>query len=275
LLLVDDGSTDSSTDVARQYASQYANIQYLEHPNNENRGMSASRNCGIHQAQGQYISFLDADDIWLPDHLRQHVMLLEAHSEAGMLYGNSRYWHPHHTGLDFLPQLGVVANQIYPPPMLLPLFISGKAAVPCTCSVMIRREVALTMGGFEESFQGMYEDQAFYAKVCLTTSVYVADTSLAWYRQHTDSHCIVTEMRGETAVARRKYLEWVLAYMTQHQLENEDTLLAGYRALWLLSSPVSARQIANKIRWGKKWFVRLEEMLLPRTLQRRLWNLKR
>jgi len=63
LLLVDDGSTDKSTTIAQEYAAQYPNkIRYLDHENHQNRGKSTSRNLGIQQAKGSYITFLDADD---------------------------------------------------------------------------------------------------------------------------------------------------------------------------------------------------------------------
>src|SRR5205823_7019859 len=65
LLLVDDGSTDHSTAIARSYAEKFpAQIRYLEHENHANCGMSASRNLGIHNARGEFIAFLDVDDLW-------------------------------------------------------------------------------------------------------------------------------------------------------------------------------------------------------------------
>src|SRR5919107_1887161 len=74
LLLVDDGSTDGSTRIALQCAEQYpAKVRYLEHLGHQNCGMSASRNLGVSRAKGQYIAFLDADDVWLPHKLQQQV----------------------------------------------------------------------------------------------------------------------------------------------------------------------------------------------------------
>ncbi|MHC5074529.1 MAG: glycosyltransferase family 2 protein, partial [Planctomycetota bacterium] len=94
LLLVDDGSTDSSTAIAHNYIEQYPEkIRYLEHEGHQNRGMSATRNLGIYNAKGEYIAFLDADDIWLPYKLEQQIPILVSHAQAGMLYGSSYYWY--------------------------------------------------------------------------------------------------------------------------------------------------------------------------------------
>src|SRR6266487_5498276 len=94
LLLADDGSTDGSTAIVLQYAERYPDkVRYLEHPGHQNRGMSATRNLGIRNARGEYIAFLDADDVWLPQKLEQQVAILEQQPEAAMVYGPALLWH--------------------------------------------------------------------------------------------------------------------------------------------------------------------------------------
>src|SRR5436305_7508812 len=88
LFLVDDGSSDASTAIALRYAAHHAGrIRYLSHPGHVNRGMSASRNLGLKHATGRYVSFLDADDVWLPQKLVQQMSILESHRDCDMVYG--------------------------------------------------------------------------------------------------------------------------------------------------------------------------------------------
>src|SRR5262249_39242789 len=72
LLLVDDGSMDASSSIARRIAELHpGRVRYLEHDGHVNRGRSSSRNLGIHHARGQFVAFLDADDVWFPRKLER------------------------------------------------------------------------------------------------------------------------------------------------------------------------------------------------------------
>ncbi|MGL5075870.1 MAG: glycosyltransferase family 2 protein, partial [Waterburya sp.] len=94
LLLVNDGSSDRSESIAQSYVQQDPQrIYYLEHEGGQNRGMSASRNLGIQQAKGKYITFIDGDDIWLPDKLEQQVAIMEAQPDAALVCGRTQWWY--------------------------------------------------------------------------------------------------------------------------------------------------------------------------------------
>lgn len=67
VLLIDDGSADHSLKICASLAQKHPQIKVLTHPDNQNRGVSASRNVGIDNASQDYIAFLDADDYWLPN----------------------------------------------------------------------------------------------------------------------------------------------------------------------------------------------------------------
>ena len=67
VLLIDDGSKDKSLEICSSLSQNHPEIKVLTHSNNQNRGVSASRNLGIENATQEFITFLDADDYWLPN----------------------------------------------------------------------------------------------------------------------------------------------------------------------------------------------------------------
>ncbi len=247
LLLVDDGSTDDSTMIARRYAAQHPDrVLYLEHPSHQNRGMSTARNLGLRHARGEYVGFVDADDVWLPHKLEQQAAVLNAHPEAGMIYAPTQYWHSW-TGQsedrdrDFVPPLGLLPDTLMQPPTMLLRFLQNAAKPPGTCSVLLRREIVARVGGFVEAFRGMYEDQAFFAKVCTTTPVFVIKDYSARYRQHPASACSVAEAAGEYRRAEDIYLTWLARYVWALPTKTGGEWAVLRKLLWPYRHPLANR----------------------------------
>ncbi|MEH1965217.1 MAG: glycosyltransferase family A protein [Nostoc sp.] len=248
LLLADDGSTDESTDIALRYAQQYPEkVRYVEHEGHQNRGMSATRNLGVRNAKGDYIALLDADDIWLPQKLEKQVAILAAQPEAAMVYGSTLMWHswtgrPEDAQRDYGRILGVKADTLVKPPTLIKIFLKGKAETPGTCSILIRRKVLQDVGGFEESFRGMFEDQAFFYKVCLKASVFIESGCWDKYRQHPNSCCSVAEAQGyynrtQWNSAQRIFLNWLEKYLSEQGVKDTEICQALNIALFPAHHP--------------------------------------
>lgn len=224
LLLVDDGSSDKSTLIAKRYASEYSDhIHYFEHENHKNRGMSATRNLGILQARGDYIAFLDSDDVWLPTKFEKQVSILEQYPYVGMVASPTLYWYSWDKAAsdkitDKYREIGVESNCIYDPPSLLTSLLLNEANAPATCGVLIRRDVFETVGLFEPSFRGLFEDRVFFSKVYYRIPVFIMDECLDKYRQHSDSACHVEWKNGNYNPCKRsathyEYLKWVKKYL--------------------------------------------------------------
>lgn len=253
LLLVDDGSTDESTRIALRYAEHYPDrVRYLEHPGHENRGMSAARNLGVRHARGEYVTFLDADDVWLPRKLEKQVEILVSWPEAAMLYGRTQFWHswtgkPEDLHRDHMTELGVEPDTLVKPPALLTLFLQDESTVASICSTLIRREVFEEVGGFEESFRDMYEDMVFYVKVFLKSPVFVAGGCWDRYRQHPDKSSTVALESGRLYhpwrpnPAREVFLNWTAEYLSAQGAEGTGVWKALQRELWPYRRPVLFR----------------------------------
>jgi glycosyltransferase involved in cell wall biosynthesis len=235
LLLVDDGSGDGSTAIAQDYAAHYPDkIKYLEHKGHQNHGASPSRNLGIRHSRGDYIAFLDADDVWLPNKLKEQLAILHAQPEAGMVYGATEYWHswtgnPEDAGRDYVPDLGIQADTLVKPPTLLTRYLESKALTPCPSDILLRRHILERVGGFEENFTGirqLYEDQAFLAKVYLTTPVFVASSCWDRYRLHPDSCVSRVERANLKYDVGLFYLNWLENFLAKEGINNPDIQMA-------------------------------------------------
>lgn len=281
LILVDDGSIDISSVIAIDFTIRHPEkIRYLEHPDRQNYGMSASRNLGIQRARGEYIAFLDADDIWLPGKLAHQVDIITSHPEVGMIYGRTLYWHswtglPEDQDRDHIPPLGTMPLVVTKPPHMLARYLNGQAAVPCTCSILVRSETLKRIGGFEETFRGMYEDQVFYAKLSLTEPILVSEACLDRYRQHPNSSSAVSSTTGKTNATRLEFLNWLTQYLIQQNVSDTALWMTLRKELWLVQRPFNLflpGPFYSLIRWIKKWLLRMEKRLLPESLRLWLWT---
>ena len=246
LLLVDDGSTDQSTAIAKRYSQQYpSQIRYLEHDGHENRGLSASRNLGMRHAKGEYIGFLDADDIWLPHKLETQVPVLEAHPEAGMAYGSLFFWYSW-AGEDGSPEQDQeVSIWNFPDqaevgwPTYLPLFLQERVVIPSPTCMLLRRDIAVEVGGFEEAFRrGFYDDQVFTVKMSLAAPIILLHGYFEKYRQHKGSITYISEnLTGEGDRMRSVYLNWVKGYLSDLGIKSPKLQRVVKRELMLARRP--------------------------------------
>lgn len=229
LLLVNDGSTDSSGALAKDYMRRYpGTVRYFEHDEGRNLGKSSSRNLGLKNANGRYIVFLDADDVLIADKLERQVAILERHPRAAMVYGRTEYWHswtanPNDVKHDTVSKLGIKAGRLFPPPLLMTLFLQNPGLVPCLCALLARRDVIEEFGGFDESIQHLYEDQVLIAKICMSTEVFVEDGIGERYRQHPGSSSAVAIRSREYSArwpnpARLRFLNWLSSYMEERKI---------------------------------------------------------
>jgi glycosyltransferase involved in cell wall biosynthesis len=219
LIIADDGSSDASREIARRHAVTDSRIRLITHPDGRNHGMSATRNLGWSESRGSFIGFLDADDVWEATKIEEQLELFSHHPDVAMVYGRTLIWHSWHTTdtEDFFYDLGVQPNRVYMPPVVFRDLLRNVYQTPTTCNALMRRSAIADVGGFDESFAAMFEDQLFFAKILLHFPVFVSGRCWAKYRQHHTSTSTLSAAAGSHLATQIRYLERIRHYVRQQR----------------------------------------------------------
>ena len=129
VIVIDDGSIDATASVARAYPLHYA---YQDHA-----GAASARNTGLKLARGEFIAFLDSDDLWLPQKLELQIQAFEVNPELQICF----------TGIEqfISPDTPEVRDQV--------ILHQSLEITPSTTTLLARREAFDQVGNFP-SFQG-------------------------------------------------------------------------------------------------------------------------
>ncbi len=142
IIVVDDGSTDGLKEVLAPYIKR-GTIRYFYE---ENKGLAAARNTGIKNAKGEYIAFLDADDVFLPEKVERQVTYLTEHPECDISY--SDIWHFYEES----PERNMSLQYVYySGSEVFPRLLKKNFINPLT--VVMRRSVTERFGLFNEDFR--------------------------------------------------------------------------------------------------------------------------
>jgi glycosyltransferase involved in cell wall biosynthesis len=174
IIVVDDGSSDETEKVVARFSS----IKYIYR---KNGGAAAARNDGIRAARGEYVAFLDADDLWLPDKLSLQIDLLER-TGLNWVYSGA-YAIDGQTGRTLFT-FGKLRRQ-YSGDVLKPLFIEDFVPSP---TPIVRRAVFDIVGYFDEATiaRGV-EDWDMWLRIAARYPIGLIGNPLACYRVHAAS----------------------------------------------------------------------------------------
>ena len=86
IIIVDDGSTDNTEEVVRDFVLRDNRVKYFRHE--KNRGGATARNTGISSSNGDFIAFLDSDDLWFPQKIEKQIAILNKYENINIVYSN-------------------------------------------------------------------------------------------------------------------------------------------------------------------------------------------
>lgn len=171
VVIVDDGSTDGTASLAVHLAEANAGVRAII---TEHSGPASARNTGIKESRGEFVCFLDSDDVYLPTKLEDHCAFLAAHSEVDLVYSDFASADAelaistvHHTGLPGVPFDDVLA--------LRPWF----AITACT----IRRDLLDLAGMFATDLDGV-EDWELWIRCARQGTFGYVPGVVTLYRRH-------------------------------------------------------------------------------------------
>lgn len=167
IIVINDGSTDGSLELLSNNYNDKIRII-----NTENKGVSNARNIGINHAAGNYIAFLDSDDIWAPDKISKQIRLLTNNSDYGVCY-TDRYLIDSKSSV--LPSK---KRKHYTGAILNKIIISNFV---CLSSTLVKKECFITCGKFDVGLT-VSEDYDLWIRIATKFKFIYLDERLVYYR---------------------------------------------------------------------------------------------
>jgi glycosyltransferase involved in cell wall biosynthesis len=171
LIIIDDGSPDNQKKIIEPFLAD-PRIQYHYQ---ENAGVSAARNSGMDKSKGEFIAFLDADDMFLPNNLERKLAFLQKNKEYGLV-------HAYVQDID-KDSLELETYQIGKQGWVLDdLLIWRGEVIPAPSSILMPTKIAKEIGGWDTNFQTA-ADQEFFMRVAKQYKIGMIDEFLTYYRE--------------------------------------------------------------------------------------------
>ena len=210
IIVVDDGSVDGTREIVQSYGER---VRYFWQPNSG--GCSSPRNRGLREAAGQFVAFLDADDLILPTRIEAAVAVMRRRPDVGLTFTN--FVHFDANGVDPADHFSTCTllrehldgRRTLADPLVLPSAICTDILLVenfGSSAPMVRRDAAVAVGGFDESLPAN-EDFEFNYRVAMTAATAVIPDVLMQKRRHATNMTSYTDrMLHAQILVRRKMM---------------------------------------------------------------------
>ncbi|WP_373527034.1 glycosyltransferase [Nostoc sp.] len=248
LIIINDGSQDSTLDVITQI--QDSRIKVFSYPN---AGGNVSRNRGLHHAVGEFVSFLDADDLWTPDKLQSQLNSLQENVTAKVAYSWTDYINANSKFILSGKRINVNGN-IYENLLLSNFLENGSNPLIC-------RKALITLGGFDESLTAAQDWDMWLRLASKFDFICVPSVQILYRISSNSVSCnLVRQEKSCLQVLEKAYKERTsLGDATQRTLKNSWNIslanLYKYLTCKALQKPFNQKKCLASGRFLWKYFL--------------------
>lgn len=215
ILVIDDGSTDSTVEIVKSIFDSRLHI--YSYPN---VGISANRNRGLAKATGEYLSFIDADDLWVSDKLEAQLNALLKHPQAALAYSWTDYIDMNGNFLKSGRRITETGN-VYSKLLMYNFLENGS-------NPLIRSEAFNTVGGFDESLP-VAEDWDMWLRISACYEFVLVPEVKIFYRVQANSLSTnLVQMEIDSLQVIERAFTHPKAKSLQHLKKNSLALLYKY-----------------------------------------------
>jgi glycosyltransferase involved in cell wall biosynthesis len=227
ILLIDDGSTDNSLDVCKNISERNNNVFLYQHPGGKNLGAAASRNLGIQKAKYDYVSFLDADDYYLPNRFTVDKEIFLTIPEADGVYGcNLASFENEEARRKFLTrypgETTTITEKLSPEQLFKPLLFGGYGRFH-TSAITLHKRAFQKAGLFNTKIRYV-EDTELWLKLSIKTKLYPGsiENPVSIRRVHdTNSIHQIQKVEEYTKIMYQHLFDWALKQNFSFEIKND------------------------------------------------------
>lgn len=235
IIFWDNASTDNSAEIAKSYGKK---VKYFR--SEKTHPLGKARNLALERAVGEYIAFLDCDDIWLSEKLEKQIPIFNNDSKIGLVFSDAVYFNEKGKTFQFYgkkkPPEGYIFRQLL------------KKYFLCLSTIVIKKETLLGLRDwFDERFN-CTEDMDLFLRIAHDWKLSCVNDVLARYRMHgeswTSSHCLFFPEEKELLIRKLLDLYPDLTKEYSRELKAIQTQI-GYEkfaSYWKNSDKKKARQ---------------------------------
>lgn len=242
--IVDDNSSDNTEEIVRKYRKMDSRIYYIG--NLVNKGANSCRNQGVKLANGDYLAFLDSDNLWKPDKLRKQLGILKlSASEFDFVYAKEELIN---NGV-----VTIVPSKIYTPDELKEILLQKN--VVDTNTVLIKKTCFDSVGGFDEKMPRLQDWELIFRLVVVSG-----------YKGMCLNEVLDTNILQENSISKndKKYIDAIFYILEKHNRYFREPAIISQKIV----------EVINTTRGEAKYILeKLEELYLDRPLlMKKIWE---